>query len=366
MTQMPTPKQKRKHQRKKSSDLLFSTLLLEWFDQYGRKNLPWQHNTTPYRVWVSEIMLQQTQVSTVIPYFTKFLANFPDVRSLANADLDKVLHLWTGLGYYARARNLHKTAKLISNNLNGVFPDNLTELMDLPGIGRSTAGAILSIAFQSATPILDGNVKRVLSRYHAVDGHYSDKTIENHLWQLATQYTPQERVKDYTQAIMDLGATICTRSKPNCTHCPIQSDCIAFNNNATDVYPVTKKKATLPIKETIFLIFLTAQGKTLLQKRNNYGIWGGLWSFPEASIDQKWLKECQQQYNLKVISYQAGSKFRHTFSHYHLDITPYYAKVEQLHNVLRDNDDYQWCNPKQLPQIGLAAPVKKLLKTLEY
>ncbi len=355
---------KRKTQCKKSSNFLFSTLLLEWFDQYGRKNLPWQQNITPYRVWVSEIMLQQTQVTTVIPYFEKFIHSFPDVQTLANAAIDNVLHLWTGLGYYARARNLHKTAKIISNDLAGRFPADLAGLMALPGIGRSTAGAILSIAFQSSTPILDGNVKRVLSRYHAVDGHYSDKTIENQLWQLATQHTPQERARDYTQAIMDLGATICTRSKPNCAHCPIQGCCIAFNNNATNVYPVTKKKAILPIKEAIFLIFLTAQGKTLLEKRNNFGIWGGLWGFPEVSKDQEWIKECERQHNFKVASLQEGAKFRHTFSHYHLDIVPYYIQVENIRTILRENDTYQWCDPKQLPQIGLAAPVKKLLKSL--
>ena len=205
----------------------FAARVLEWFDQHGRKDLPWQRDTTPYRVWVSEIMLQQTQVKTVIPYFERFMAALPQVQALAEAPEDRVLHLWTGLGYYARARNLHRSAQRVARELDGQFPETLAGLCDLPGVGRSTAGAILSIALGQRASILDGNVKRVLARYHRVEGWPGRSAVHQSLWDIAEQYTPAERCADYSQAIMDLGATLCTRSKPACDDCPLRGDCEA-------------------------------------------------------------------------------------------------------------------------------------------
>lgn len=205
----------------------FSAAVLDWFDQHGRTDLPWQAEKTPYHTWISEIMLQQTQVATVIPYYQRFVKRFPDVHSLAAAEIDQVLHLWTGLGYYARARNLHKTALIVSQTLEGQFPDTLEGLEQLPGIGRSTAGAILSIATGKRAAILDGNVKRVLARFYAIEGWPGQPAVTRTLWELAERNTPHQRVGDYTQAMMDLGATLCTRSKPGCLLCPLQQDCKA-------------------------------------------------------------------------------------------------------------------------------------------
>src|SRR5690606_6541720 len=206
----------------------FAQRVLVWFDQHGRKHLPWQQGITPYRVWLSEIMLQQTQVATVIPYFERFIARFPDVQSLAAAPIDDVLHLWTGLGYYARARNLHRCAQTIVRDYGGEFPASVAALSELPGIGRSTAGALASIAHQQRAAILDGNVKRVLARHHAIDGWPGTTQTLSQLWQFAEQHTPDKRSDHYTQAMMDLGATVCTRSKPACDHCPVADSCIAY------------------------------------------------------------------------------------------------------------------------------------------
>ena len=224
----------------------FSKKLLTWWDKSGRKDLPWQKNINPYRVWVSEIMLQQTQVTTVIPYFEKFMTKFPNVQSLAMANVDQVLHLWTGLGYYARARNLHKTAIIICEQYSARFPCDIDTMQSLPGIGRSTAAAILSIANGAHHAILDGNVKRVLTRLHTVDGWPGENKVMQQLWQLAEQYTPKKRVADYTQAIMDLGATLCTRSKPTCEQCPAQNQCLSFLQSRQTEFPNKKPKKQSP------------------------------------------------------------------------------------------------------------------------
>ncbi len=259
---------------------IFQQKILAWFDLFGRKDLPWQLNISPYRVWLSEVMLQQTQVTTVIPYFNHFIQKFPNVHQLANAPLDSVLHLWSGLGYYARARNLHKTAKSISV-AGGEFPNDLNLLMQLPGIGRSTAGAISSIAFNKSQPILDGNVRRVLARFHVISGWTGGSKVNNKLWQLSSDYTPLLRVADYTQAMMDLGAPICIRSKPKCSQCPINSACLAKIEGKISELPTPKPRKSLPVKKTIFLMAQNQQGRILLEQRPKTGIWGGLWSFPE-------------------------------------------------------------------------------------
>ncbi|HET8730461.1 MAG TPA: A/G-specific adenine glycosylase, partial [Moraxellaceae bacterium] len=264
---------------KKSFD--FATAVLAWFDEHGRKTLPWQQNPSPYRVWVSEIMLQQTQVATVIPYYERFLARFPDVHALAAAPQDDVLHLWTGLGYYARARNLQKAAQMLVDQYGGEFPETVDEVAGLPGIGRSTAGAILSLSRQHWAVILDGNVKRVLSRFHAVSE--TGAAQEKRLWPLAEQHTPQQRVHHFNQAMMDLGATLCTRTRPACLLCPLQSACRGFAEGEPTAYPGKKATRTLPEKSVTLLVFLNADGEVLLEQRPSPGIWGGLWSFPESA-----------------------------------------------------------------------------------
>src|SRR5690606_34704110 len=253
----------------------FQRAVLGWYDQHGRKDLPWQQQITPYRVWVSEIMLQQTQVSTVIPYFERFMHRFPDVQALARAPVDDVLHHWTGLGYYARARNLHKAAQKVAQEFAGEFPADIDALTSLPGVGRSTAGAIASLAMNLRAPILDGNVKRVLARFYAIDGYPGERAVEQQLWHHAENLTPHTRLREYTQVMMDLGATLCTRSKPRCDDCPLQKSCRAFADNSMHLYPGRKAKKALPTRRTWMLLLEDAEGRVLLEQRPPAGLWGG-------------------------------------------------------------------------------------------
>ncbi|MEX1236805.1 MAG: A/G-specific adenine glycosylase, partial [Pseudomonadales bacterium] len=250
----------------------FSTRILQWYDHHGRTNLPWQQDVSPYRVWISEIMLQQTRVQAVIPYFERFMQRFPSVHALAGATEDEVLHLWTGLGYYARARNLHKTARIISDDHRGKFPDTVNELCELPGIGRSTAGAIVSIAGGRRAPILDGNVKRVLARCFGIEGWPGQSNTANQLWQKAEELTPDRRVADYTQAIMDLGATLCVRAAPNCAACPMESICVANRGARVEQLPGKKPRKAMPIKSTCMLLVENAAAELLLEKRDSRGV----------------------------------------------------------------------------------------------
>ncbi|MBO1923323.1 A/G-specific adenine glycosylase [Thiomicrorhabdus sp. 6S3-12] len=348
----------------------FSRRLLEWFDVYGRHDLPWQKAINPYRVWVSEIMLQQTQVATVIPYYEKFMQRFPTVQALASAEQETVLAHWAGLGYYARGRNLHKAAQLIVEQYDGAFPVTLEEVMALPGIGRSTAGAILSIALGERHPILDGNVKRVLGRFYALETWPGEKQTENWLWHKADEHTPAERFADYTQAIMDLGATLCTRSKPQCEICPVAEGCRALQaGNVTD-YPGKKPKKEKPVKQAYLVMLQKSDGSLWLEERPQKGIWGGLWSFPEM---QSW-QACEDKAQSRLGSQTSLLKwepFRHTFSHYHLDITPVFA--QQKLAVGETEGDYpaggagRWVRLEELAQekIGLPAPVQKLVAQLQ-
>jgi A/G-specific adenine glycosylase len=338
-----------------------SDRVLTWFDQHGRKDLPWQKDINPYRVWVSEIMLQQTQVTTVIAYFERFMAELPTTEDLANASDDLVMHLWTGLGYYSRARNLHKSAKLICNEYNGVFPNTVETLCELPGIGRSTAGAIVSIAFKQPAAILDGNVKRVLARHNAIDGWPGKTTVLNTLWQYAESFSPKHRVADYSQAMMDLGATLCTRSKPNCLVCPLEHDCLANAEGNPTGYPGKKPKKALPVKSTQMLIIKNPDGEILLEKRPNSGIWGGLWTFPQIDSDQTPTEYCLDQFNQTAKSIDKKQSYRHTFSHYHLDITPVIIELSKTDTVIMEGQSQLWYNSKQPPAIGLATPTKKLI-----
>lgn len=340
----------------------FSSSVLKWFDKHGRKHLPWQQDINAYRVWLSEIMLQQTQVTTVIPYFERFIARFPTIESLAAAPIDEVLHLWTGLGYYARARNLHKCAQQVVSQYGGKLPATVEALADLPGIGRSTAGAIVSIAFQKRAAILDGNVKRVLARYHAVEGWPGQLDVANQLWEIAETYTPKSRANHYTQAMMDMGATLCTRSKPRCSDCPLQGGCIAYAQGNPNQYPGKKPKKDLPEKAVQLLMLRNPAGDLLLQQRPAQGIWGGLWSFPELAIESD-AREFAEDNVGKVVSIEEWDTYRHTFSHYHLDITPVLVQLAKNSHAIGEAAIH-WFDPHQPSELGLAAPVKKLLEKI--
>lgn len=342
----------------------FSDKILSWYDTYGRKTLPWQQNKTLYTVWLSEVMLQQTQVTTVIPYYQRFIARFPTITELASASQDEVLHLWTGLGYYARARNLHKTAQIITQQYQGEFPDNLEALNALPGIGRSTAGAILSSVLKQPHAILDGNVKRILARCFAVEGWLTQKKVENQLWLYAKKNTPTINVDNYNQAMMDIGSMICTRSNPKCNLCPITSHCLAFKQGNPLDYPHKKPKVTKPTTETYFVI-LYHNHHVWLEQRPPLGIWGGLFCFPQHPNQQ--LETLLDALNIKE-SYQIEqttlTTFRHTFSHYHLIITPILIKLSKQPDLIMEANKGLWYNLSHPKEIGLAAPVKQLLETL--
>lgn len=341
---------------------IFQKKLLEWFTKHGRQQLPWQHPRNPYRVWLSEIMLQQTQVTTVIPYFEKFTTAFPNITLLANAPLDTVLHLWAGLGYYARARHLHQTAQKITADYQGEFPNTLEALQNLPGIGRSTAGAILSLGFNQPAPILDGNVKRILCRLHAIKGWPGSTHVLKQLWNLAVYYTPHQNVASYTQAIMDFGSLVCTRHKPRCAICPFNKDCIAYRNQETNVYPTPKKLQDLPQRTAQFLILINPQGEILLEKRPPIGIWGGLWSLPECSLDSSIQEFCANNYHCNIIKTDTQPAIMHTFSHFQLTIQPIVCYVTSSYPLnLQDNAMQGWYSYEQIQKKGLAAPIKKLL-----
>ncbi len=342
----------------------FADRVLHWFDQHGRKDLPWQRDTTPYRVWVSEIMLQQTQVKTVIPYFERFMLAMPTVQSLAKATQDEVLHLWTGLGYYARGRNLHRAAQYICEELEGRFPDSVDSLCELPGIGRSTAGAIISIAYGQRAVILDGNVKRVLARYRALAGWPGQSAIHEQLWQIADGYTPAKRSADYSQAMMDLGATLCTRAAPACEGCPLAADCAALATGQQLSFPGKKPRKVLPVKSTAFVMASASNGDIWLERRPGSGIWGGLWCFPELADPAKANDWCLDQWGMKPESIELWPEFRHTFSHYHLDIKPVRIKLPSSPGAVMEAGDQLWYNSRQPTEVGLAAPVASLLAKL--
>ena len=338
----------------------FGSAVLDWYDQHGRKDLPWQQGITPYRVWVSEIMLQQTQVSTVLGYFGRFMDALPNVQALAAAPVDEVLHLWTGLGYYTRARNLQKTAQIVVAEHGGEFPASVTQLTELPGIGRSTAGAIASLSMGLRAPILDGNVKRVLARYSAQEGYPGEPKVAAQLWALAEQLTPAARVNHYTQAMMDLGATLCTRSKPSCLLCPLQRGCQAHLLGLQSRYPIPKPRKVLPQKSTLMPLLANRDGAILLYRRPASGLWGGLWSLPELLAGEE-LDGLALQHGLILGERQALPALTHTFSHFQLAIEPWLVLVEQASSAVAEGD-WLWYNLATPPRLGLAAPVKKLLK----
>ncbi|MEM1403785.1 MAG: A/G-specific adenine glycosylase [Pseudomonadota bacterium] len=338
----------------------FATRLLAWFEDHGRHDLPWQRDASPYHVWLSEVMLQQTQVSTVIPYYEAFTKRFPAVEDLARAPLDDVLHHWSGLGYYARARNLQKSAKQIVDEYGGTFPADLEALESLPGVGRSTAGAILSSALGGRAPILDGNVKRVLARFHAVEGWPGRTAVSKKLWELSELHTPHMQVADYTQAIMDLGATLCTARKPACVLCPQMEACEARRQGVPEHFPGKKPKKALPVRSTVFVIAVTPDGEIFMERRPEHGIWGGLWCFPEVETATAAEILCEEELKVSVESTLELGSLRHTFSHYHLDIAPLLLQLPRKPAAVGEGSTLTPWPSQVLPQVGLAAPVVKV------
>ena len=344
---------------------VFSDRVLDWYDRHGRKNLPWQKPRSAYRVWVSEIMLQQTQVATVIPYFLRFMQRFPDIATLASAPSDEVLHHWAGLGYYARPRNLHRAAQIVMTKHGGKFPRDFEAVQALPGIGRSTAGAILAQAFGQRQAILDGNVKRLLSRYHAIPGWPGETAVAARLWQYAEIHTPTVRVADYTQAVMDLGATVCAR-RPECVCCPVQSDCMAFARNQVAQYPQPRPRKLRPSRETLMLVLERDDGCVLLEKRPASGIWGGLWSLPELPPEDSAVAHCRDVLGIKTSAAQLLAPVQHGFTHFDLTIRPLHLRVRGKPRPVTAGRC--WYQPARQhdhePARGLPAPIKRLLDNL--
>lgn len=341
------------------SSATFSSGLLAWYDRHGRKDLPWRQNPTPYRVWLSEIMLQQTQVATVLPYYRRFLERFPDLASLAAAPLDEVLGYWAGLGYYSRARHLHRTAQLVITEYGGDFPAELERLIALPGIGKSTAGAILAIAFRQRAAILDGNVKRILARQGGIDGWPGDAAVGRRLWALSEALLPSARVDDYTQAIMDLGATVCTRSKPSCLDCPVAAACRARLEGRIAQLPSKRPGKALPTRECYFLLLRDPAGRLYLEQKPAPGLWGGLWCFPEFAHWDDLLHACRH-WRVDSRRLEARPSGRHTFSHYHLSYTPVLADCPGTAESIAERAG-RWADPhSETP--AMPTPIQRLYR----
>ena len=336
--------------------------LIAWHERCGRHDLPWQHERTPYRVWISEIMLQQTQVSTVIPYYERFMQRFPDVRALAAAPLDEVLHLWSGLGYYARARNLHRAAQQVRDVHGGRFPETFEAIAALPGIGRSTAGAILALARAERFPILDGNVRRVLARVFEVDGDPSEAATLTRLWALSEACTPATRTDVYTQAVMDLGATLCTRRNPSCERCPLASLCGAHRTGRQHELPAPKRRRARALRRTCLLVLQRPDGAVLLERRPERGIWGGLWSppqFDDAAAARVWLGSRLTA----VPALQPLAAVEHAFTHFDLVMTPLLGHCSGYDGA-PDPAQFAWYSLAAPEALGLPAPILRFLQRL--
>ncbi|QIQ42180.1 MAG: A/G-specific adenine glycosylase [Buchnera aphidicola (Microlophium carnosum)] len=341
----------------------FSQLVLNWYHKNGRKNLPWHKNKTLYTVWISEIMLQQTKVQSVIPYFEKFISNFPNIKSLSNSTLDDVLHLWSGLGYYNRAQNIYKSAKIIEKKYKGIFPNQFSDIITLPGIGRSTAGAILSLSLNFFYPILDGNVKRILIRYYGIIGFLKDKKIENKLWNIIESITPIHNTNKFNQGMMDIGSSICISTKPKCKVCPLNEKCIAQIEKQWEKYPLKNIKKIHP-KKTSWFIIIKYKNNIWLEKNTEEKIWKNLFCFPRFNnkkIALTWLKEKKIDINRS----QNMISFSHKFSHFTLHIYPILLSLPKMAKYLKENNIKIWYNLHNPQHIGLPQPVEKILKSLK-
>jgi A/G-specific adenine glycosylase len=341
----------------------FAGRLIRWQVRHGRHNLPWQRTRDPYRIWLSEVMLQQTQVATAIPYYERFLARFPDLKSLAGADLDDVLVLWSGLGYYSRARNLHAAAQTVAESHDGRFPRTREMLASLPGVGRSTAAAIAVFAFGEREAILDGNVKRVLARHFAVRGYSGDKRVGNRLWMLAEAQLPKKDIERYTQALMDLGASVCTRARPACAICPLRTSCEARSQGKVGAYPRPRPRKPVPLKKTAMLLLLR-EGEVLLEKRPPVGLWGGLWCLPEISPGADPGDYCRRRLGARLASAKRLPLLRHGFTHFTLNITPVVCQVASASPRAAEPGQV-WLSLEEAVQAAVPAPVRKLLNSLQ-
>jgi A/G-specific adenine glycosylase len=340
----------------------FAVALTAWQKNHGRHDLPWQGSREPYTVWLSEIMLQQTQVAAVIPYYQRFLDRFPTVKTLAEAPLDDVLALWSGLGYYSRARNLHRAAQMVMAQHGGKFPETLETIMELPGIGRSTAAAILVFAFGKRSAILDGNVKRVLARVCGLAGYPGEAAVAAQLWQQAEALLPQTGLRPYTQGLMDLGATLCVRRHPRCTECPVQSLCLAFRTDRVAELPTPKPRKALPQRRTMMLVLQRA-GEILLEKRPPSGIWGGMWSFPEEDADANAVEACARRYGATVALKESLPVIAHGFTHFKLDILPQLATVSGWPQRVEEPGQL-WITPDDALRAAVPTPVRGIIEQL--
>ncbi len=376
-----------------------SGAVLDWFDRHGRHDLPWQKPRTPYRVWLSEVMLQQTQVASVIPYFQRFTRSLPEMADLAAAPADRVLALWSGLGYYSRARNLHLCARICMEQHGGQLPDSLPALCALPGIGRSTAGAIRALGFGKRAAILDGNVRRWLVRLNGIQSDPWATATQRRLWSISEQLVPAERLGDYTQAIMDLGALVCTRSSPRCVECPVADRCVAWAEGLVDTLPLPRLRAARTTRSRHALVLRNRDGCILLQRRPPSGIWGGLWSLPEfenldalrrspllgycsfAGPPRKSARHASESTS-KSVTYRAGAgnssgsmapglpgetllpEVQHRFTHFDLELHPVLTDVAHAQGMVRDGEGDRWCSCEDLQELGLPAPVRRLLTSL--
>jgi len=353
----------------KYTDPAFSQAVIHWQKQHGRHNLPWQQSRDAYRVWLSEIMLQQTQVAAVIPYYQKFLISFPDVASLANASSEQVMAHWSGLGYYTRARNLHACAKRVQAEYRGIFPSRPELLADLPGIGRSTAAAIAAFSYGARAAILDGNVKRVFTRVFGIAGYPASKAVEQDLWLRAQALMPEDvdAIQSYTQGLMDLGATLCTRTRPRCSDCPLQKNCVALATDRISELPARKPKKTIPTRQARMLVLVDGSRRILLEKRPEIGIWGGLYSLPELDADQAMspeqvLEQIQQAARTygELDTVLALDKFNHGFTHFKLEISAYLCRLKSSAEMVSEIR-YFWSPLDEFQSAPLPAPIKKLL-----
>ena len=335
----------------------FASRLIRWQKQHGRHDLPWQ-GADAYRVWLSEIMLQQTQVATVIPYYQRFVASFPNIAALAAATEEQVLAHWSGLGYYARGRNLHRTARLIVEKYRGEFPREFEQILDLPGIGRSTAAAICALTYRERRAILDGNVKRVLTRYCGISGSPGEKSVEARLWQQAEALLPKHDIADYIQAQMDLGATLCTRSKPKCNSCPVQSDCVALATDRISQLPTPRPRKAVPERHAVMLLLMHGND-IVLEKRPGSGIWGGLWSLPQFD-DEEAAQNWFVQNEMNASNGERLETFTHAFTHFKLHITP--LKIQLAHKPLRAAQHGSvWLDVEEALGAAIPTPVRKML-----
>lgn len=337
----------------------FAERLLEWFDHAGRHDLPWQHPRSAYRVWISEVMLQQTQVATVIPYFERFLARFPDLAALASASVESVLEAWSGLGYYSRGRNLHRAAQVCVRDYGGELPDDVKALMALPGIGRSTAAAILTQAFGQRAAILDGNVKRILTRHAGIEGDPGRSSVERQLWALAEQHLPNHRLADYTQAVMDLGATICTPRQPRCEACPVRHDCIALSSDRVAHLPSPKQRKSNPVRAVTMLVLTDAKGRVCFERRPPFGIWGGMLGLPEFPDETAAHAHLTEQ-GLRIRQSHIGPRLRHVFTHFRLDITPLGVQADGCEHIAEDRRE--WHAPEVFATLALPTAVRRVLE----